>query len=1852
MSVSAGSRLFTLSPAASGGAGSHWGKAMASTSRRSGIGTFSLILRLVTALLVALLSVPVAAASFADDTGATDPAVAATDSPPDASAPADPAGSAPADPAPATTPSSTPSSAPAPAKSPVKSTVTSPVTSSTTTSSSTADTTATGTTCTSPQTGGKVTSFAQHTNEDIDQNPDPYEWINGNINVGKGPLHEGEYVPQRAIMSQLPLGTNKLVIQSQALWKGKHAYDFVPTPTLDDFPAQVGQETRNRAAGFVPRITGGSISSWDVVHSADVDTITVLFNATSSDVTLIWFAHIASELDWGIGTGAGSIDGSPYHNKLVSLNCASTGSQDNQIQAGAIHFATLRVAKDAQPNSPDDFHFTITPGGTASSFDLDDDSDPTLPNILPAPGFRVAPTQDYTITEVNIPAGWTLTDITCVNTGNNTITKDLANHRVVVHTADTLTGSDQGSSLCTFVNSKQASVTVDKVWKINGTDYPNSDPTVASLGLSAQLKIDGTDQGWGVARTGYLAGDTATLDETASSSNSLCTLSTGTVTLANGSPVDPAAGALPYGTGPLPGGSNSYTITNPVTCVAQVTLVKNVINGPALPSAWTLSANDGGAGADLSGATGTTGSIKADTVYTLSENNADARYDQVGPWTCTNGVSVTNSTINVGKGVSTTCTVSNATSKLTIIKHVVNNSGGNATASQFTVGFSPSGGSASTSGPGAEAPGTSYWVNPGTTYTVSESGGPAGYTGSTVCEGQVTNQVAPAADTEVTCTVTNDDNPGTLTLVKVLENGDSGSPYTKHDFTLTAAGPTPVSGPADSSSIVSQTVEAGDYNLSESGPAGYDASQWTCIGGTRTGSTVTVPLGGNVTCQITNTAVAPKLTLIKHVVNPDGSGGTAVATDWTLTATGPVTISGAGGQAATDVEVGTYTLTESTGPAGYSASDWTCSGGTQSTNHITLALKDVAICEITNTADQAELTLIKHVDHGTTGDTTDATAWTLTADGTAYDLSGNGGATGPVPAGTYALSETGPGAPAWAASAWTCTGGSQSGSNVTVALGQKVTCEITNTAQKPHLTLIKHVDNGNTGATHVATDWTLTATSGQNVVAGPGGASKDTPIGTYALTESGPAGYGASAWTCSKGLSGSTVTLALGDDITCEITNTAQPAMLTLVKVVDHGDTGDTTPATAWILNATGPQTISGPGGTSQGVPVGDYDLSETGPSTYSSGAWSCDKGLSGSTVSVALGDDITCTITNTAIPSQFRVTKSAVESDGVNDGFVKPGDTITYTVSVTKVGAGVPVLDINVTDDQTDLRDDAHLTSAIVTSAGAAAYDVNDPNLLKWSIPSLSNANTPVTMTYTFTVNDDAYGRHLRNVATAPGSLPCPENAPKCNETNQDTPHYILTKTAVESDGVNDGHVVPGDTVTYTLRVHNDSQAPVTGAVVTDDLTQVLTYADPATSAGDNVDWAAQLVGKTLTWNVPTIAVSGADATLVYTVKVKDYAWHASFDNVATPGPGGECPVPEDCTTHHVTPPVTTLVVKKVDFETGAALAGAHFVLWKDLGKIGTLEPGLDKSLGVQVTDKFGLARWTELLKGHYLIQETQPPPGYALPAVTVEEVDLTGPLFTRNFEADPWVFEDPSIGHLAIVAKQQYTRDASGDWVKRGNGFQADFGDRVKYIVKVEASGTKLFHQVTVTDWVPGFNPEDTRQFGTGSTMKASLVPGSAKCVGFACNVSVSPGNKVTWTAGTVKNAAFDVEMIVQFPEAPANPPFDNDGFFKASLWNVGFLAWDEAVANTPGSRALASRVAARAALPTVHHTLRSNAVLLVAQIQKPPPQLHPCIRHCLPNTGAAPYLLQVGALGGLVLVGGVALVARNRRREEAAE
>src|SRR6185436_11807200 len=183
-----------------------------------------------------------------------------------------------------------------------------------------------------------------------------------------------------------------------------------------------------------------------------------------------------------------------------------------------------------------------------------------------------------------------------------------------------------------------------------------------------------------------------------------------------------------------------------------------------------------------------------------------------------------------------TCTVTNndQAAKLIVIKHVINDNGGTATAANFSL---DSGGTNDTPDnfAGAESPGTEVTLDAGS-YNVTETG-PSGYTASfsADCSGSI------SVGQTKTCTVTNNDQAAKLIVIKHVIN-DNGGTATAANFTLDSGGAndTPDNFAGAESPGTEVTLDAGAYNVTESGPAGYAASYSSyCSGSIANGQTKT-----------------------------------------------------------------------------------------------------------------------------------------------------------------------------------------------------------------------------------------------------------------------------------------------------------------------------------------------------------------------------------------------------------------------------------------------------------------------------------------------------------------------------------------------------------------------------------------------------------------------------------------------------------------------------------------------------------------------------------------------------------------------------------------------------------------------------------------------------------------------------------------------------------------------------------------------------------------------------------------------------------------------------------------------------
>ena len=228
------------------------------------------------------------------------------------------------------------------------------------------------------------------------------------------------------------------------------------------------------------------------------------------------------------------------------------------------------------------------------------------------------------------------------------------------------------------------------------------------------------------------------------------------------------------------------------------------------------------------------------------------------------------------------------------------------------------------------------------------------------------------------------------------------------------------------------------------------------------------------------------------------------------------------------------------------------------------------------------------------------------------------------------------------------------------------------------LTVIKHVVNDD-GGSALAAAWSLHVKSGASEVGSSPQAGSETGStyylapGAYDVSETGgPSGYVASfSGDCNAQ---GRVNRTPGAGGTCTITNDDVAPRLTVIKhVVNNGASNAT--ASAFQMDVTG-QDVSDahfPGdesGTTVTLDAGPYSVDESGgPTTF---AKSLSAGCSGQ---IAVGEQRTCTITNTKVLPAGVVVKTGAD-------FAYHGDTLTYTFEVSNPGS-TALTAVTVTDDK-----------------------------------------------------------------------------------------------------------------------------------------------------------------------------------------------------------------------------------------------------------------------------------------------------------------------------------------------------------------------------------------------------------------------------------------------------------------------------------------------------------------------------------------------------------------------------------------
>jgi uncharacterized repeat protein (TIGR01451 family) len=340
-------------------------------------------------------------------------------------------------------------------------------------------------------------------------------------------------------------------------------------------------------------------------------------------------------------------------------------------------------------------------------------------------------------------------------------------------------------------------------------------------------------------------------------------------------------------------------------------------------------------------------------------------------------------TVTLEQGQDVSCEVTNddIAPTLTVHKIVDNSAGGTALATDFVLTLN---GQPVPQGVATDA------LMANAASTVSENDTVPGYAPtSVVCVSDVANSantktalgtatidITPALAENIDCTITNHfvptlppppppppptPSPPTITVVKAVSN-NWGGPLLASDFQLKIDGVIATQNEA-------HVVAAGPHSISEVARAGYFQTSIACVDNATHapvgGASVTLVEDENVTCTVSNSDLAPTLTLTKQLIIDNG--GVASPGDFQLQIDGAVVPQ----NQAQAVQLGSHTVGE-VPVVGWSLLAIRC---TDNDTHspvvydataggITLALGQHATCVVFNDDEPLDLSIAKSVDAG------------------------------------------------------------------------------------------------------------------------------------------------------------------------------------------------------------------------------------------------------------------------------------------------------------------------------------------------------------------------------------------------------------------------------------------------------------------------------------------------------------------------------------------------------------------------------------------------------------------------------------------------------------------------------------------------------------------------------------------------------------------------------------------------------------------------------------------------------------------------------------------------------------------------
>ncbi len=221
---------------------------------------------------------------------------------------------------------------------------------------------------------------------------------------------------------------------------------------------------------------------------------------------------------------------------------------------------------------------------------------------------------------------------------------------------------------------------------------------------------------------------------------------------------------------------------------------------------------------------------------------------------------------------------------------------------------------------------------------------------------------------------------------------------------------------------------------------------------------------------------------------------------------------------------------------------------------------------------------------------------------------------------------------------------------------------------------------------------------------------------------------------------------------------------------------------------------------------------------------------------------------------ANLAVTKALSGESGAQPGVAEPGETLTYTITLSNTG-GTAATNVGVSD-----RIDANTSFVSADNGGAYAAGV-----VTWSGLSVPAGGSLQLTVVVQVANPIALGvTQIANVAYLSGTTPpaCPPAGPECVLTpTEQSPRLQVTKT------VNTTTVAAGGTAAYTVTVSNVGVIPANNVVIDDPLPAgIVGFIWTCSGTGGAVCPATSGTGA-LHQTVPQLPVGG---TLIYAINAQ----------------------------------------------------------------------------------------------------------------------------------------------------------------------------------------------------------------------------------------------------------------------------------------------------------------------------------------------------------------------------------------------